>query len=144
MNLRRRSFRGHIDPAVWPGALMCVAYLAFALGMLLQPTRFSLTPAYGNLTQVFDIRVWGTAYLVVAVLLGIYTTLITGRMFGITVHIVALILTGVWWLAFVIRWLTDDNTTVVNVVSWFVFLLVIIRSASLIPIASRPPVGDIP
>ena len=137
MSLHRRSFRGHIDPAVWPGVVIGVAFLCFALGMLLQPGRFYATPAYGTLTQVFNIRVWGALYLVVAALLGIYVSFFTPRLFGIVVHIVGLIVTSVWWLAFVIRWLTDDKTTVVNVASWLVFLLVIGRSASLIPMASR-------
>jgi hypothetical protein len=139
--MKRRSFRGHVDPAVWPGVVIGVAYLGFSLGMLFQPSRFSNTPAYGNLTQVLDIRIWGACYLVAAVLFGIYASLLTPRTFGIVVHMFGLTITAVWWLAFVIRWLTDDGTTVVNVVSWMVFLLVIIRSMTLVPMAveDRPP-----
>jgi hypothetical protein len=135
--MKLRSFRGHIEPGVWPGAVIGVAYLGFALGMIFQPGRFYTTPAYGTLTQVFDIRIWGAVYLVTAVLLGAHASLHAGRLFGIVAHILALIVTSVWWLAFVIRWLTDDKTTAVNVISWLVFLLVIARSASLIPMATR-------
>lgn len=138
MNVRLRSFRGHIEPGVWPGVVICIAYLGFAAGMLLQPARFLSTPAYGNLAEIFDIRLWGACYLVAALLLGGYISLLTSRLFGIVAHTVALIITAVWWLSFVIRWLTDANTTVVNVVSWLVFLLVIARSASLIPVAVQP------
>lgn len=138
MSLRLRSFRGHIEPGVWPGVVISIAYLGFGFGMLFQPRRFSSTPAYGNLVEVFDIRIWGGCHLLAAVLLAVYISLHTSRHFGIVAHIVALVVTGVWWLAFVIRWLTDENTTVVNVVSWLVFLLVIARSASLIPVAVRP------
>lgn len=137
--MRFRSFRGHIEPGVWPGVVIAIAYLGLGLGMLLQPRRFSATPAYGNLIEILNIQAWGVCYLLVAVLLGSYISLLTSRLFGITAHIMALIVTMVWWFAFVIRWLTDANTTVVNVVSWFVFLLVIARSASLIPVAVRPP-----
>ena len=136
--MKRRSFRGHIEPGVWPGVVIAIAYLGFGFGMLFQPDRFSSTPAYGNLIEVFDIRIWAGCYLVAAVLLAFYISLHTSRLFGIIAHIVALIVTSVWWLAFLIRWLTDDKTTVVNVVSWLVFLLVIARSASLIPVAVRP------
>lgn len=137
MTLRWRSFRGHIEPGVWPGVVIALAYLGFAAGMLFQPERFSSTPAYGNLIDVLDIRVWGACYLVTALLLSGYISLLTSRLFGIVAHTVTLIVTGVWWLAFVIRWLTDDSTTVVNMVSWLVFLLVTARSASLIPVAVR-------
>lgn len=137
MTLRLRSFRGHIEPGVWPGVVIAIAYLGFGLGMLLQPRRFSGTPAYGTLVEIADIRVWGACYLITAALLGVYISLLTSRLFGITAHTVALIVTAVWWLAFVIRWVTDDNTTIVNVISWLVFLLVIARSASLIPVATR-------
>jgi hypothetical protein len=138
---RLRSFHKYIDLAVWPGALICAAYTFLGLGMVLQPSRFSATPAYGNLTQVLDIRLWGAMYLAVAALFGVYTVLVTGRLFGIVVHIPGAIVTGTWWLAFIIRWRTDDSTTVVNVVSWMVFILIIMRSASLIPVASRPKSG---
>jgi hypothetical protein len=136
-HVKWRSFE-HIEPAVWPGALICVAYTVYGLGMVLQPGRFESTPAYANLTKMLDIRLWGVQYLVVAALFAVYTLLTTGRLFGIVVHILGLIVTAVWELAFIIRWLTDSHTTIVNVGSWLVLTLVIARSASLIP-----PVGPI-
>ncbi len=131
-----RNFRGRIDPAVWPGALICVTYTLYSLGMILQPSRFSATPAYGNLTQVLDIEVWGIAYLLVAGLFAIYVAAVTQRMFGVIVHILGLIVTGYWLMAFIIRWLTDDATTVVNVASWLVLTLLLARSAALLPAAT--------
>jgi hypothetical protein len=131
---RWRGFHAPIHPAVWPGALICVAYTVYGLGMLLQPGRFSTTPAYANLIRTLDIRVWGAQYLAVAALFAVYTLWTTNRLFGIVTHILGLTITGVWLLAFVIRWLTDQNTTVVNVGSWLVLTLVIGRSASLIPL----------
>jgi hypothetical protein len=137
MRLRFRSFRGHIDPAVWPGALIGLAFTFYGLGMIGQPGRFSATPAYGNVIEVLDIRWWGVVYLTSAVLFIIYTVLMTSRLFGIITHTAGLIVTGVWWLAFIIRWLTDANTTIVNVTSWLVLLLIIGRSATLIPVTDR-------
>jgi hypothetical protein len=110
--------------------------MIYGLGMVLQSTRFDATPAYRNLSQMLDIRLWGVAYLMTAIMFSVYTLLTTGRLYGIITHIVALVVTGIWLLAFVIRWLTDSGTTVVNVGSWLVLTLIIARSASLIP-----PVG---
>jgi hypothetical protein len=134
----RRRFGGHLEAAVWPGVVAGLAYAGYGLGMLIQPARFSATPAYGNLTQILDIRIWAAVHLVAAILFAAYVSLITGRLFGIVVHIYGLAVALAWWLAFVIRWLTDESTTVVNIVSWGMLLLIMSRSASLIPIVSRP------
>lgn len=141
-HLRRRSFRGHIEPGVWPGVVIAIAYLALGFDMLLQPDRFSSTPAYGTLTQVLDIRIWGACYLIAAVLLAGFVSLVTNRQYGVLAHAVSGAVTLVWWFAFVIRWLSDPHTTAVNVVSWGVFLVVIIRSMTLIPMAIRQPTLD--
>jgi hypothetical protein len=137
-HVRRRRFRGHVEIAVWPGILICLAYTFYGLDMLLQPTRFSATPSYGTLTQILDIRIWGGMYLAVAVLFALYAALVISRGLAIIVHMVGIIITLSWEMAFVIRWLTDPSTTAVNPVSWGVLLLLIGRSASLIPVASRP------
>jgi len=136
--MRRRHFGGHVEAAVWPGAVICLAYTGYGLGMLFQSARFSRTPAYGNLTQILDIRVWAVLHLMAALLFAAYVLVVASRLFGIVVHIYGLTVVGAWWLAFVIRWLTDESTTIVNVVSWGVLLLITGRSASLIPTASRP------
>lgn len=130
---RWRGWKRHVEPGVWPGALICVAFLLYGLGMVLQPNRFTRTPAYGTLTAVLDIRWWGVIYLVSAVTFGVYTLLVTGRNFGIVTHILGLLVTSVWLAAFLIRWLTDWDTTVVNVGSWLVLTIIIARSATLIP-----------
>lgn len=136
--VRWRSLPHHIEPGVWPGALIFVAYTIYGLGMLLQADRFSRTPAYGTLTQVLDIRWWGVLHLVVAALFAGYTVVVSGRLYGIVTHIVGLLVTSIWLLAFLIRWVTDANTTVVNVASWLVLVLLMARSATLIP-----PVGPV-
>lgn len=137
-----RGVHRHIDPAVWPGALICVAYTVYGLGMVMQPARFASTPAYGILTQLLDIRWWGGAYLLIAGLFAVYTVVVTGRVFGIVTHMLALLVTAMWLLAFIVRWLTDSNTTVVNVASWLVLTLLIARSATLITEA-HPKRGEL-
>jgi hypothetical protein len=146
MTIRFRGFRGHVEPGVWPGAVIAVAYFGFGLDMLLQPDRFSKTPAYGTLTAVLDIRIWGACYLTAAVLLTVFVSLVTNRQYGVIAHIVSGTITLMWLLVFIIRWQTDPNTTAVNVVSWSVFLIVIVRSLTLVPMAVeiRPPARGAP
>jgi hypothetical protein len=146
MNVRFRGFRGHIEPGVWPGVVIAIAYLGLGLDMLLQPDRFSKTPAYGTLTAVLDIRIWGACYLAAAVLLAIFASLVTNRQYGVLAHIASGTITLVWLLVFIIRWKSDPNTTAVNVVSWSVFLTIIIRSLTLVPMAveARPPARGAP
>jgi len=135
MTVRFRGFRGHIEPGVWPGVVIAVAFLGLGLDMLLEPRRFSTTPAYGTLIAVLDIRIWGACYLTAAILLVIFVSLVTNRQYGVIAHVASGTITLVWLVVFVIRWRSDPNTTAVNVVSWSVFLIIIIRSMTLIPMA---------
>lgn len=105
-----------------------VGYTVLALGMTLQPSRFSRTPSYGNLVQLFPIQLWGAAYLVVAALL-LAWRVTDRRSLGVFAHTVALILTMWWWGAFVLRWSTDNSTTIVNPVTWGWALSFVLRSA---------------
>jgi hypothetical protein len=142
MKLRRRSFIGHIEPGVWPGVVIALAFLGLGLDMLLEPRRFSTTPAYGTLIAVLNIRIWGACYLTAATLLIIFVSFVTNRQYGVIAHVASGTIALVWLVVFVIRWRSDPNTTAVNVVSWSVFLMVIIRSMTLIPMAveNHPPI----
>lgn len=108
-----------------------VAYVAIGVGLTLQPSRFSRTPSYANLLLFAPAEVWGCAYLGVAALLLAWRfthATIPSRWLGVGAHTLAVILT-LWWLAaFIIRYWTDDATTIVNVVSWSVFLSLVLRS----------------
>lgn len=106
-----------------------VAYLALALGMTFQPSRFSNTPSYGELLQVASAPTWGFGYFTVAVLLAAWRVS-RSRTVGVLAHTAGVILTGWWLAAFVHRYLTDSGTTLVNVVSWSVFFSLVIRSIS--------------
>jgi small-conductance mechanosensitive channel len=105
------------------------AYVLIGAGLLIQPNRFSRTPAYGNLIRVFPAQTWGVIYLVIAAGLALWVLGRVPAWWGIAIHTVAITLVSGWLLAFVVRWITDDSTTIVNVASWSIFLLLTIRSS---------------
>jgi len=109
-----------------------IAYTAFGLGLWLQPDRWAKTPAYALLLDLLPQQVWGTIYLVVAALLAAAVWQCQVWWLAVVAHSLGLALGGGWWIAFVIRWLTDDKTTVVNVVSWGTYVLLLVLSASLL------------
>lgn len=114
-----------------PAVLMSVAFTAIGLALILQPDRFARTPSYSNLLEIAGQMVWGLAYLVCAVLLGMSLLPLPRRgKWGLAVaaHTVSIALTSYWLVAFVVRYLTDDGTTIVNVASWAVYLALLIRS----------------
>lgn len=119
-----------------PATVMAVAYLFFGLGLLLQPDRWDLTPAYKLLLDIFDQSVWGVIYLVVAAVLAGSVWLLGGRVAIIVSHMLAIALTTVWFIAFVIRWITDRATTCVNPTNWLVLLAILVFSVLLL--GSRP------
>lgn len=109
------------------------AYSAIGLGLMAQPSRFARTPSYANLLQFAPARAWGAAYLLIAVLLVAWRLThrvpSVSRRLGVAAHTLATSIT-LWWLAaFVVRYATDDATTIVNLVSWSVFLSLVIRSS---------------
>lgn len=115
---------------VWTTRTVIVAYVAIGVGLTLQPSRFANTPSYANLIAFTPSEAWGCGYLAVAALLVAWRlSQRPTQWLGILAHTAAAILT-MWWLAaFVIRYATDDGTTIVNVVSWSVFLSLVARSA---------------
>lgn len=118
-------------------ATIVVAYLAIGTALIVQPERFGNTPSYGLLLDVLPQWAWGICYLVVAVgmALAMYPSSYR-RPFAVVGHTAGVALTAGWFFAFMVRYVTDDSTTIVNVVSWAVFLSLIIRSA--IALNDRP------
>lgn len=113
----------------WTTRLAVLAFTLIGGGLLLQPSRFERTPSYGNLIRIFHAQVWGIVYLVVAVLLLSWGIRRAPQWWGVAVHTLALMLTVGWLAAFVVRYFTDNSTTIVNVVSWTVFFMLIVESA---------------
>jgi|SRR5882762_2289211 len=124
-----------------PTAVIALAFLAFGVTMLLQPERYHNTPSYANLIKLVGLPWWGSLYVLASVLLWAYLvrykrTTVTKRevklsdmWLPVVAHTVAGVLSTVWLLAFVIRYATDSGTTIVNVVSWSVFTLLLTVSA---------------
>ncbi len=108
--------------------MLIVAYIAIGVGLTLQPSRFANTPSYANLLAFAASQVWGVMYLTVAALL-VTWRLSKVRWLGVTSHTLGIVLTLWWWAAFIIRYITDNGTTIVNIVSWGVFLFLVARSA---------------
>lgn len=114
----------------WTTRLAVLVCLMVGGGLVFQPDRFRRTPSYGNLLRLFPATTWGIAYLLVAVLLAMWGMLRAPPWCGVVVHTVAIMLIGGWLAAFVVRYFTDNATTIVNVASWTVFLILLIESAS--------------
>lgn len=112
-----------------PLTVVGIAFLALAFGLLVQPLRFERTPAYANLLSVLPQSIWGILYLVVAAVIGASVLLWRHRVFSVVAHTLTFSLVGAWLAGFVVRYVTDDATTIVNVVSWSVLLYLTVLSA---------------
>ena len=104
-------------------------HLVFAAGLILQPYRWSATPAYGNLLLVLSAQVWGFIYLGVGIVLTLAVVFPRVRGLAISAHTLAFILLAFWEAAFVMRTLTVWKTTIANVVAWGTYLGIVVASA---------------
>ena len=120
-NVRRRPLTGFGVVAV---------LTVFGLALVFQASRWSKTPAYGNLLHIMSAHMWGFIYLAIAVLMGSGLILWnSNRTVNVIAHTLAFILFAVWEMAFIVRYFTDSATTVVNVVSWAAYLFLVYGSA---------------
>jgi hypothetical protein len=130
---RLRNRRARRIVAVWNLPLSTIGLVVlcawFAFGMLVQSSRWYATPAYGNLLIIFRATTWGWIYLGIAIVLAMSLVLRQQRWLGMVAHTFAFVLLVMWEAAFIIRWITDSSTTVVNVGSWALFLALTLRSA---------------
>jgi hypothetical protein len=109
--------------------VVTVAYTVFGVCLIAQPDRWAYTPAYGLLLDIAHQWVWGTVYLGISFLLAATAVFPVFRSLAVIAHTAAIALTIGWLGAFLIRYLTDPHTTIVNVVSWGVYLALLIQSA---------------
>lgn len=114
---------------VLSGVIVAVGYLALGVTMILQPYRWEHTPSYANLIHIASLNVWGTLYVVAAVLFIAYLAGYKREWYAIIIHTFAFVLTIVWLTAFVVRYATDTGTTIANVVAWATYLVLIVKSA---------------
>lgn len=118
--------------------IVIISYAAIGVTLILQPERYDATPSYGLLLDMLDQKIWGIVYLLAAATLGLSLWRRRRRTLLIVAHTFAIALTTVWLGAFVIRYLTDSGTTIVNVASWGVYLALLVRSAVDIDDGHRP------
>lgn len=119
-----------------PAVLMSVTFTAIGLALTLQPDRFANTPSYANLLVITGQMVWGLIYLGCAALLGMSLLPLPRRhkwTIAVAAHTVSIALTGFWLAAFVVRYVTDEGTTIVNVASWSVYFALLVRSVLTLP-----------
>lgn len=110
-------------------AVVVIGYTAIGATLILQPDRYINTPSYANLLAVLPGWAWGAIYLMVAAALGLTVHVRYRRAAVVTAYTAAVALTATWFVAFIVRWLTDNGTTVVNVVSWGTYLILVVFSA---------------
>jgi putative Mn2+ efflux pump MntP len=115
-----------------------LTYAAIGTTLIVQPDRFDATPSYGLLLDIFDQKIWGIVYLLAAAGLGLSLWKRRRRTLLTIAHTFAIALTLVWLGAFVVRYVTDSATTIVNVASWGVYLALLVRSAVDIDDGHRP------
>jgi uncharacterized membrane protein len=109
-------------------SMMTVVFFCLGVTLWVQPSRYHNTPSYANLLELMPTWGWGCVYLGIAALC-VSCLLHSARLITTITHTAGITLLTVWWLAFWIRWLTDGGTTIVNVLSWGVFLYLMVRSA---------------
>jgi hypothetical protein len=113
----------------WKAWTIGLAYAAIGLCLVLQSSRFERTPSYYNLLVILSAQVWGGIYLVCAcTLLGWAIVKPKHEGWAIAAHTLPITLSFCWLAAFIVRYVTDDSTTIVNVVSWSVFFIMLVRS----------------
>jgi hypothetical protein len=110
-------------------AFMCAVFLAIGLTLWFQPERYANTPSYANLLDILPQHAWATMYVVVAVVKAAAMWQYMSRVLTVMAYTLGVALVVVWLAAFVVRYLTDDGTTIVNVCSWATYLFLIVRSA---------------
>lgn len=109
-----------------------LGYVIYAVSLLFQPSRWSATPAYHDLLAVMSQRAWGGLFALISVLLVLGVWQHTRRWLVISALTLAIAITLGWDLAFLVRWISSDNTTPVTWVSWSVNLYMLGRAAALL------------
>lgn len=112
--------------------VMAIVFYALGITLWFQPGRYSNTPSYANLLDIAPQYAWGLIYMAAATLKIIAIARYANRLLVVVTHTVGITLVSVWLAAFIVRYLTDAGTTIVNVCSWSVFLYLVVRSALMV------------
>lgn len=134
-------------PRLWRPPVQTIAVTiilaVFGVALVTQSDRWARTPAYGNLLHIFSADMWGAVHLGVAATMVAGMLLPAYRVVRVAAHTLAGVLFLVWESAFVIRYLTDSSTTIVNVVSWSVYVMLAIWAMRLIDPMRTDPITDL-
>lgn len=133
MRLRAALAKVFVSRAdLWSARAIMIAFTAIGFGLLFQPDRFTKTPSYHNLLILISAQIWGVAYIAAGLALAVWIYAQPTKIaYGILAHTLPVMLSSFWLMAFVVRYFTDDATTIVNVVSWSVFTGILVHSASI-------------
>lgn len=134
--LRFRDLLGLKEPRSHMVILAAVLY-AFGLTMLWQSSRYYNTPSYANLLQLLRPEWWGFIHVLAASLMVLCMIWHDNLKLIFISHGFTSLLIAFWWVAFWVRYTTDNGTTIVNVCSWGVFLYLVIRSGLLVTSHTR-------
>lgn len=107
-------------------------YGIYALSLLLQPERWSRTPAYRNLLVILPASGWGLCFAGVSAALFAAVAAYRMRWLSVTALTAAAIITLAWTFAFIVRWATNSSTTPETWVSWAVNAYLLVRAAILL------------
>jgi hypothetical protein len=117
-----------------PASIVATGYALLGLSLCLEPSKWDRTPAYAVLLDIAPQRTWGLVLLFLAVLLGTAMWVLPNRVLSVAAHLVAIMFTASWMVAFTVRWATDPKqaTTPMNGVMWAMtlgFLVISLRAA---------------
>ena len=110
--------------------VISISYGIFALSLWFQGGRWDRTPAYHNLLQIMPQAGWGIVFAVTSGLLGAAVRKYGQRWVSVIALMVAFAVTTGWGGDFVVRWLTNADTTPVTWVSWGVFDFMLMMAAA--------------
>jgi Ca2+/Na+ antiporter len=106
------------------GSIIATGYALLGLSFCFEPSKWDRTPAYAVLLDIAPQRTWGLVLLFIAALLGTAMWVLPNRVLSVAAHLVAIMFTASWAVAFIVRWATDHakSTTPMNGVMWLISL----------------------
>jgi hypothetical protein len=112
------------------GSIIATGYALLGLSLCLEPSKWDRTPAYAVLLDILPQQAWGLILLAIAAILGTAMWIFPGQLMSRTAHYIAIMFTGGWMLAFLVRWATDPKhaTTPMNAVMWAMALGLLVIS----------------
>jgi hypothetical protein len=121
-----------------------IAYAVYALSLLIQPARWSRTPAYHLILAVMPAPWWGLCFAVASAGLIIAVAAFRRRWLTVAALTAAGVITLAWAFAFIVRWATSGSTTPETWVSWSINAYLLTRAGVLLDYHPGPGPGPGP